>query len=401
MIGRLAKDPAARTNESFDVAPFEKAVVIAVYLGEHTLGEIISAAAELNINLDERRLPLNSAIVRRTSRGLDGAVTAGALCYPFFSSHLMFPIKVAETVWVIFDRDRKNVGFWLSRVHGDGYAEDVNYSHFDRSYGLSTDGQISTINDFPNVSLRPNSRFNEYDRILSGSYSYLANQMLEPVPRFSRRMGDFGLQGSNNSLIILGTDRGWGNDEIIQGTGTNAAEIPIPFSGMVDVVVGRSRGLSGAQSSQTDPSTYVNARGFNEIVKDPERRGLNSIRNEGDPDFMNDAARLYVAMRCLFDERLGLIASTATLFGGQKLDDNSGAVVINKADHLRLVAREGGSIRIVKEGSLDASASSIVMLAAGTLQASGRVIYFGRDAADGGAGDGPADAPGATQPWIK
>ena len=47
-----------------------------------------------------------------------------------------------------------------------------------------------------------------FDMIFTGS---IGNKSVtfEPVPRFTKRPGDFVIQGSNNTLISLGEERGW------------------------------------------------------------------------------------------------------------------------------------------------------------------------------------------------
>ena len=101
---------------------FEKAVVLDVGITSAGVLPVEQIASE--------RIPRNSILVRRIG---DVAGSATAICYPFFSSHLLLPVKPGETVWVYFDTPVKSSGYWMSRVHGDEYAEDVNFSHFDRS----------------------------------------------------------------------------------------------------------------------------------------------------------------------------------------------------------------------------------------------------------------------------
>ena len=50
------------------------------------------------------------------------------------------------------------------------------------------------------------------DDIVSDSVAYKEEFIGEPVPSYSKRCGDLVLQGSNNTLISLGTDRSFKNE---------------------------------------------------------------------------------------------------------------------------------------------------------------------------------------------
>ena len=404
----------------FPTSTFEKGVVTAVYVGPASLGEIAAQLSAARIDYVPERLPQNSVVVRRISGGLDKVADSYALCYPFFSSHISMPVKPAETVWIIFDRAQKNIGYWLSRVHGDETAEDVNYSHYDRTFSDSKI-EITTaekagvasntvpVDDFPNVSLQKNSAGNSYDLILSASsYSY-ANTRLEPVPRYFKNPGDLVFQGSNNATIALTTDRGWApSEEPQEFADSNSTYAPQPFSGAVDAVVGRSRWLSLNETDRrTTPTTRVNRRGFTEVSK---RISDNPtlLPAEGDPDFLDDAARFYITMKSEVDYNFGLFELTPSLFdGGESPPDVIGSSAVMKADEIRIIARTdvdhaiSGSIRIIKEGAKDDDLSAIIMQPDGLLQISAREIHLGRSSADGGLEEGDSDAPGTSQPYVK
>ena len=329
-------------------------------------------------------------------------------------------MKPAEVVWAIFDRDDKSVGYWISRVHGDATAEDVNYSHYDRAYSdvkveettAAKAGAVSdavTVDDFPNISLSKTSGSNDYDLILSGASNSYSKTALEPVPRYVKSPGDLVIQGSNNATIAFTTDRGWAvSDDPASSQFSISSNDPAKFSGTIDIVTGRSRWLSnGEVGSRTIPPIRTNRRNFSEVSKkiaDFET----SLPAEGDPDFLDDAARIYVSSTTDVDFNFDTFNTTPALFStAEPPPDVAGSAVIAKADEIRLIARNDsernvtGSIRIIKEGLKDDSLSAIVMQSDGILQISAKEIHIGRSSADGGLEEGDPDAPGTSQPYVK
>ena len=167
----------------------------------------------------------------------------------------------------------------------------------------------------------------------------------------------------------------------------------------------------------------MNARQTFEANKNPEQldeKITNRLYNasEGDPDFVNDAARLYLTMKSDPDKDFSLIGPQIPgLFNGNAPQATDAAASVLKADEVRIIARKTGakspteaaqpvgknkreqpiigSIRLIKEGALDDDAACIYMLPDGTVQVSGKKIQIGRAKSDGGQktdGDG--------QPYI-
>jgi hypothetical protein len=128
-------------------------------------------------------------------------------------------------------------------------------------------------------------------------------KVIETVPkRFVRRLGDQALEGSNNTLIILGTDRAKrGPATVDDGLGT--VNKGGKGTGTIHLVAGRN-----------DP--------------------------EGNPDFDNDKSFIYISMRTMVDENLGLSMGTPR-------SDASG--IIMKSDNIRLVAKSG-DVKISMDG---------------------------------------------------
>ena len=69
-----------------------------------------------------------------------------------------------------------------------------------------------------------------------------AQVIMEPTPRMTKRPGDFVLQGSNNTSICLGIDRGF--DHAVRPSeqkSPNSSDTPVEKAGSIDIVAGRGR----------------------------------------------------------------------------------------------------------------------------------------------------------------
>lgn len=426
-IGDALQNPRARAEmqkaETPNATSIEKGVVIDVFDGFNS-NELFAQMQGSDSSFRSDRIPLNSCVVRMVSQGADATASSFVLAMPFFSSHLSMPVKVGETVWVLFDRNVKSIGYWLSRVHGDMAAEDVNFSHYDRSYAPKVDaptgpGTVEKANkdaesapptdDFPNLSLRQGKDAdNTYDSIAQANIS--KSIKLEPVPRYIKRPGDLVLQGSNNATISLTTDRGWKAEDDPAAKVSNAVSGALDYSGTVDIVSGRSRWIKDGEIARTVPEIRENTRKFKETVKDPSLI-KNPVRTEGDPDFSTDASRLYVTMRSNIDTNFSLTEQFPRYPGEEEAPPplTDVAAIACKSDHVRIIARKdeqkqiNGSILIVKEGDKQETNDNctIHMRSDGSVLISGSRIIIGRTKPDGGIADGPDDAPDNLQPYVK
>jgi len=122
-----------------------------------------------------------------------------------------------------------------------------------------------------------------------------ADVVLEEVPTFTRRYGDHVIQGSNNTIIILGTDR--------------AKAGPAGL--------GDGNGHIGGPSKGAGSSTVHIIAG---------RKGK-------DPDMKDDSSFLYLSKKTKADTNLAL-----TGVAGVSTDDKSSAIL--KADVIRIVGRK-------------------------------------------------------------
>lgn len=414
----LSTRRTAASGEGDSTVSFEKCVVLAVISDRSVASGAVVRFPELLSVTRPERIPRNTCIVKRISGG-QAAISSGVvLAYPFFSSHVCFPVKVGETAWIMFDRHVKSVGYWMSRVHGDETSEDTNFSHYDRTF-LPPSQQVQQsgtaaratstqpplpVDDFPNLSLAQSLSSNEFDEVVGADPS---PPSLEPVPRITKRPEDLVLAGSNNSALIFGTDRAWSADEDPTTSPSLSSFAPSRFAGSLDLVAGLSRWIVSGSTDRTTPATYSNSRSYSETIKD-SRRSAPRL-SEGDPDFKDDAARVWVVMSTDVEKRFSLLSTTPTLFGEDSVRPTSlpSSAVVAKADEIRLIARKdddhgiNGSIRLIKEGASDDDLVALMLLPDGVAALAGKQIYLGRSTTDGGAGDGSSDAPGSSQPFVK
>lgn len=330
-----------------------------------------------------------------------GPETATIL-FPFFPSHLMFPIAPGEQVYVIYEdivTSGMKKGYWMSRIPGYQTFEDPNYTHYDRRFDPTTNPNNYSTKDVDDRPFKPtpeifqNGGNTPETRTLpqakkENPYNYIAKTAQaailttpEPVPRWKKRPQELILQGANNALIMVGEDRNGPVDGAIPGIGFDITkELGNPRqAGAIDIVVGRGRYLPpvnedprGSRTenvpgiTSTAPLIIENERGFLETNKNPFRNKLERIANpnEGNPDPIYDAARLYVVQQSRVDENYLLVpGGPGSIEYPEECISNTQPVgtgslgrsyVVGKADNIRLIARReqniAGSILLIREG---------------------------------------------------
>ena len=419
------------------------------------------------------RAPRNSIIGRTKSEGKntdlndkdDDGVTKSTdflkVYFPFFSSHLTLPVKPGEEVWTL---EADGISYWVTRVHCYIHTEDVNFVHPDRCMvpvaplpiktpeRIILDAEVNELTRAPNfpdgsafdarnsdkrdpteediLKLDPAQRTFKQENDATGlshyEVIYESNResdriVYEPVPILTQRPGDLVLQGSNNTTIILGTERGYNKETRPDGELSNSRpsdSIP-ERAGSIDIVAGRGRFLEkdveggydsfndqNPESGTTRPRVIKNIREDFERDKNP---GIDSniapdgghVINvsEGDPDFRDDASRVYVSMKSSPDLMIGAqypqvpAAGDASNAGADVLPVENKASIIVKSDEVRIVARQdpvgstgsgneiNGSVKIIKEGVADARDSTgrsvIMMQPDGTIMIDGPKIVLG------------------------
>jgi len=171
------------------------------------------------------------------------------------------------------------------------------------------------------------------------------------VPRFRKRPGDVVLEGTNNSLIVLGTDRS--GPVANYKTDANSNKIPEPTlddlhgsAGTIDAVVGRGQTAKtgGKPTSTTGIFTAKGKTKGSEVKKEISKAKDDLAGGEGDPDFKNDRSRILISQRTKVDKNFGIDTLSAEFSSGtgnntiQDSSDGDAAIVI-KTDKIRLIAR--------------------------------------------------------------
>lgn len=409
----------------------QKAVVVEVIcdFSLYTEEELQNLAERVNNPELIDIMPINSVIARIVTNGQDISNPIETILFPFFPSNFQMPIVPGEQIYAIyedFSSQRQVIGFWITRISEQKTVEDVNYTHGDRRYqgflnpqNLSTDqrGRDTVVTQsFPNgggtqdtITLRITGSNNEnpYDGIVNNSKTAKFFQF-EPVPRYKKRPGDFVLQGKNNSAIILGTDR----------IGALSGSFPLQ-AGSIDMVAGRSRILPESNGPSNESSTPIGSqpwvtetsRGTNEINKAPYiYQGTQDSINEGDPDYLTDAARLLVTMQSEADISFGLVNNQDVTYPSDTLpiiQPNIGlsgslgkSYILGKADNVRFIARNNeelsisGSILIIREGTDENNIGYFHIDDRANVQIFGPQIYIGKS-----TGQSNDNVP--PEPYIK
>jgi hypothetical protein len=278
---------------------------------------------------------------------------------PFFSSHISQPIKAGEVIWCIQDENGQH--FYLSRKHSISKYEDINYTANLRNKTLSTPaGQSDTVDafngtppedknsqsfTFPPVSSNPSPELSKV-LILSNtdSNAYFKG---EAVASYKTKAPDFSIQGSNNTLIELGTDLTTGRLDNI---------------GAINIVAGRG------MDESTMPSPIVtNSRGFKEVDKSSSPKNMKA----GTFDYINDSSRIVISMNSDIDNKFKIdiksldedlpLNTSYSMSTGE--EEKVLPAIISKSTNQLMIGRAEGTVRIIHE-----SGSSIVMDENGNIQ---------------------------------
>ena len=396
---------------------FKKGVVV----------EVINDVYELNVLMQEGEpyadritnanvasvAPRNSILMKSHEDEEDERVVCA---YPFLASHILLPIKVGETVWYL---DGPEYPYWFSRVASSDQIEDVNYTHIDRELITSVPLAQDAKQKMESANGTSGNYVSENNFGIGGGMGGLGtvpdnfspeniktnralhDNLREVVPRWTPRVGDLVLQGSNNTLISMGTDRGWSKtDEEFEFT--NGADEPAPMTGTIDIVVGRGSleedpgpttvDSLGDDPERTKPRVMQTPDGDLETDKTFRHNDQEPPRCEGDPDFHADLSRIYVTMNSEIDAKLALTEEYYEPIAGA-IEDVAGPSIAIKSNEIRVVAREDGSVRILKEKG-EGEGSSIVMMPDGSIHITGDKIYIGQP-----GGEGPGE--NGSEPYVK
>jgi hypothetical protein len=344
-------------------------------------------------------LPRNTVIAKRVIDSRTGNVPGSMFLFPLFPPTLSLPCNPGEHIWVMFENPSgksTDLGYWMCRIVEPGHVDDVNHTHsprslnnsFEPSLKESFNGNISVHYDFRNGQTQKTKDGIRYTKqetqLISGKETEYENLMLntdagklrtyEPVPRFKKRPGDVVLEGTNNTLIVLGKDRTSNVANYVldpeKGLSVNQ-EFPNPESdssgpnvGSIDIVAGR--GQTSETLGNIVNSKFISGEntGFSEILKTASSQTV----AEGNPDFANDKSRIYISQKTKADSNLQLTNINFELSSGQfqgqpttlqqqkssLVDENedSGCIIV-KSDKLRFVARSDVEILVTSYVSKD------------------------------------------------
>ena len=432
--GKSRETPNEKAEAAKPVQIIERAVVIDT-LNDLSVRDdkVLSAIASSVSNPEDLAIAPRGSIVARLCRA--GKGRSGALdiiCFPFFSSHFSLPLKTGEQAWIIRETpaNPEKRGWWLSRIHEPLQAEDPNYTHGDRRNDpTNPDEAAEDDKDGAPIEQKQPSFPNGPDRFetdpdnftLSGKDTFekicedtkeCMSFVIEPVPRFTKRPGDLVLQGSHNAAIILGTSRGYDKNATIDNDKSSAHEADglKPGMGAIDIVVGRgalkpdeTKALSGEDDpskgkkpKRTEPQVAMNTRGTFETNKninmlDDKKTNTRTNASEGDPDYYMDASRVCLTVNSKGDSDLNLNYPS---FAGSSA--GPAPYVLAKSQEIRIVARQEGSVRIIKEGAAGGNQCVITMLADGTVAIDAEKIIIGD-----GRDEQVYIGNGATEPIFK
>jgi hypothetical protein len=293
------------------------------------------------------------------------------LAFPFFPSHLSLPCQPGEMVWAMYESFEWNqenliVPYWFCKISQPHFVDDVNHTHAPRVHETSytgnlrdmheNDGKIDAFHEMRIAPVRTskdgkvrssaaNARYinverDDYFELLITQTDASNLKSYEAIPRFKKRPGDIAIEGSNNSLIVLGTDR---NGKMSEYSAVSSPTIPkedMQFSaGSIDLVVGRG------QTTKTFGKEIETTRvgGADEGKKGPAiKKEINKLPqdvtpNEGDPDFYNDRSRILISQRTKTDLNFQLDRYNQDY--GIADNVNGDPSVTIKSDKLRLIAR--------------------------------------------------------------
>ena len=360
---------------------------------------------------DLKRAPRGSLLVKMLDEKVDDSYE---VVFPFMQSHVMLPASIGETVWIL---SAGGLRYWFSRVAGSAISEDVNHTHVDRDLITPTENK-DTAKDKEEKS--KGTKKNKLGTFFSGLGSLVKRENTtqedakpeellntpvykptqhEAIPRFKPQPGDLVLQGSHNTLISFSTDRGWSKTDE-EFTESNSNQEWKPGTGTIDIVVGR--GALPKDAEEVTPTTadekgtlpprtgarlMTNVLGAQETDKMSNLNDLEGNPSEGDPDFHTDLSRIYVSMASPIDQKLALTEQSPELAGATPLEDQEGPSVAIKSNQIRIVAREEGSIRIIKEGDPEADEGTracVIIQPDGSIHLVGEKIFLGKSEAEGG-----------------
>lgn len=354
-INQLARDPAPT---------FSRMIILEVIpdptlIDENKLDYWNNVVGVSNILL-AKSAPRNSIIGQRIKTGI-GEISRPMIVFPFFPSHLAMPCKPGEMVWTMFEDPNakvKEIAFWFCRIAEPHFVDDVNHTHHPRqldttfvqgtiqkAQGLSPyyelrNGKVITQSDGVRYTQQGSETIDSdneeiFENIVTQNDVSPMIQH-ESVPRFKKRPGDVAIEGSNNTLVVLGTDR---KGPIAGYSDSPGLKTTIPssdmqgFAGSIDIVAGR--GMSVETGGYPVSTTRI--VDGQELKKEITKVQEETSPFEGDPDLFLDRSRVLVSQRTMTDKNFSLSPALESI--GVADSENGDASVVIKSDKVRIIAR--------------------------------------------------------------
>lgn len=323
-------------------------------------------------------LPRNTIVARRV-----GSDLPPMFVFPFFPSHLSMPCKAGESVWVMLEKpstEQAQMAFWFCRISEPHPSDDVNHSHHANAFEPTSNpklqdlfsnekagapgeeawselrnGPVVLVNGERKTSadsvLLRNAPEDIFERLIQKSDASRLT-VYEAVPRFRKRPGDLAFEGSNNTLIVLGTDRSGRvaeyaspveDDEKL--TRTKVVKYPTDdfreSAGSIDMVAGRGQlDRTFGKETKTTSIKGVTATAKGKEIKKEIDKSLSAIKkSEGDPDYENDRSRILISQRTSPDTKFKISDHNGG-FDPPVSDSTEGdAAIVIKSDKVRIIAR--------------------------------------------------------------
>ena len=369
-----------------------------------------------NVNLLDE-LPRNTIVAKKI-----GEDVSPMFVYPFFPSHLSLPCKPGECVWVMIEKPAirdLEIAYWFSHVVESHFSDDVNHSHPNRSTELSLTPSTVEIHDnekkgtaasaedvwhenrnAPTIKAGEggDERRTSYDNatlighdedifeVLITETRASKHVSFEAVPRFRKRPGDVVLEGTNNTLIVLGLER--------SGSIQMPTNQPMSDAGSIDIVVGRgqSEETLGKEAKTTSIKDAKGATKGTELKKELHKAPSALSPQEGDLDMKNDRSRIMVSQRTFVDGNFGLDTYNSSTKMGVTDEKTGEPGIVIKSDKVRLIARSDVEIvvtgfepkkvsdtKTIKEQKAYADDKGKVNWASITIKSNGDIVFTPSD----------------------
>lgn len=390
-------------QQNSNISPFVRVVVLDIIFDPNIIDNTKLSWWENELGVsnlkDASVAPRNSIIGKLINNNGYHSSNKTMVFYPFFS-HLSLPVKPGEHVWAMFENPEYSageLGYWISKIAEPHFVDDVNHTHSNRKFDPSflpgiiaqSEGKDTPVYEFPPGAVQEDNgaRFivpetvtllgdeKSYEKIITEADASKLT-IKEPIPRYRKRPSETTLEGSNNTLITLGTTRKGPVSEFSEDQ-DKGKQPKLPSkedqinSGQIDIVTGRG------QTEKTSGKKVTNSIGKEELGKSKKEL----VENEGEPDYKNDRSRILLSMNVNSDEDFE-ISQVVSKSGGSS--ENSGYIVV-KTDRVRIVARKdivilvAGSEEKDNQGNVKDTSADPSKCASITLKTSGDIVFTPSD----------------------